>query len=188
MNDIRNSWVSTGCSIVLDGWIDKKSQNFANILVDNPKGPMYLCSSDISASIIEGNALQSLIDGVLDEVGVKNVVQIVTYSTSSCMEVVGKLLMEKHSMVFWTVSASHCMELILEKIELIGSVKTILDKATTITKFFHSNAKILKLMRNYTEGHNLVKSSKFRLAKLFLNLEKIVLEKKNLESVFMLNE
>ncbi|KAK9267001.1 hypothetical protein L1049_021395 [Liquidambar formosana] len=185
VKDIRNSWVNTGCSILLDGWSDEKGRNLVNILVDCPRGTIYLHSYDISTYVGDVNALQLLISGVIEEVGVENVVQIVSYSTSGCMEAVGKLLMEKHRTVFWTVSASHCLELILEKIGLMGPVKGVLDKVKTIIKFIHSNATVLRLMRNYTNSHDLAKPSKFRLAIPFLTLENMVLEKENLENMFV---
>ncbi|XP_034673395.1 uncharacterized protein LOC117904748 [Vitis riparia] len=99
------------------------------------------------------------------DVGVENVVQIITYSISDCMAAAGQRLMEKFRTVFWTVSASYCIELMLEKIGMMDPIRGILDKAKAITKFIHSHATVLKLMRNYTSANTLVKPSKIKLAK-----------------------
>ncbi|PSS18203.1 Flagellin [Actinidia chinensis var. chinensis] len=184
VNEIRNSWASTGCSILLDGWIDEKGRNLISILVDCPQGPIYLRSLDISGALGNINALQQLFDEVIMEVGADNVIQIITYSTSACMEAVGKQLMEKHRTFFWTVSASHCLELMLEKMGMMDLIKGILEKAKTITKFVYSRATVLKLMRNHTCGCDLVKPSKIRSAMPFLTLENIVSEKENLGKMF----
>ncbi|KAL0303089.1 UNVERIFIED_CONTAM: hypothetical protein Sradi_6177000 [Sesamum radiatum] len=97
---IRSSWADTGCSILLDGWTDAKGRHLINTLVDSPKGTVYLCSFDISDCIGNMDAMQSFIGKVLVEVGIGNVVQIITYSTSAFMKEVGKQLMEKYRPVF----------------------------------------------------------------------------------------
>ncbi|KAA8540159.1 hypothetical protein F0562_024278 [Nyssa sinensis] len=188
VKEIRNSWAKTGCSILLDGWIDEKGRDLINILVDCPQGPIYLRSSDVSAIIGDVDALKAMFDEVIEEVGVKNVVQIITYSTSAYMETVGKQLMEKHRTFFWTVSASHCIGLMLEKMGMMDHINGILEKAKTITKFIHSHAAVLKLVRYHTNGYNLVKPSKIRSAMPFSTLENIVSEKENLKKVFISTE
>lgn len=185
VKDVRNSWANTGCSILLDGWMDEKGRNLINVLADCPKGTIYIRSCDISAFIADVDALQFFIEQIIEEVGVENVVQIITHSISDCMAAAGQRLMEKFRTVFWTVSASYCIELMLEKIGMMDPIRGILDKAKAITKFIHSHATVLKLMRNYTSANTLVKPSKIKLAKPFLTLENIVSEKDNLQNMFV---
>ena len=66
VDEIKRSWADTGCSILLDGWIDANDRTFVNILVDCPKGTVYLCSSDRPDCVENMDAIQ-------------NVVQIITY-------------------------------------------------------------------------------------------------------------
>ncbi|XP_058228190.1 uncharacterized protein LOC131336397 isoform X1 [Rhododendron vialii] len=188
VKETRNSWASTGCSILLDGWIDENGRNLLNILAHCPRGPIYLRSLDISAALGNVDALQMLFDEVIMEVGADNVIQIITYSTSLCMEAVGKLLMEKHRTLFWTVSASHCLELMLEKIGMMDLVKGILKKAKTITKFIYSRATVLKLMRCHTDGCDLIYPSRIKSAMPFLTLENIMSEMENLQKMFVSSE
>ncbi|PSS07218.1 S-cell enriched with leucine-rich repeat-containing protein [Actinidia chinensis var. chinensis] len=136
----------------------------------------------------EVKEMQHFFDEVIMEVGADNVVQIITYFTSACMEAVGKQLMEKHRTIFWTVSASHCLQLMLEKMGMIDLIKGILEKTKTITKFIYSHATVLKLMRNHTCGCDLIKPSKIRSAMPSLTLENIVSEKENLGEMFVSSE
>lgn len=188
VKETRNSWASTGCSILLDGWIDEMGRNLINIIVHCPRGPIYLRSLDISAALGNVNALQLLFDEVIMEVGADNVVQIITYSTSLCMEDVGKLITEKHKTLFWTVSASHCLELMLEKIGMMDHIKGVLEKAKTITKFIYSRATVLKLMRCHIGGCDLIYPSRIKSAIPFLTLENIVSEMENLQKMFVSSE
>nr|POE58532.1 hypothetical protein CFP56_29588 [Quercus suber] len=120
---IRHSWASTGCSILLDGWIDEKGRHLVNFLVDCPQGIVYLRSSDVTSFIDDVDMLQLLLDGVIEEIGIENVIQVVACSITGWMGAVGKQFMDRCKRVFWTVSASHCIELMLEKIEMIESIR-----------------------------------------------------------------
>ncbi|KAJ6732661.1 HAT TRANSPOSON SUPERFAMILY PROTEIN [Salix koriyanagi] len=81
VKEISRSWASTGCSVLLDGWVDEKGRNLVSFVVECPGGPTYLRSADVSAIIDDVNALQMLLEGVIEEVGIDNVVQIVAFST-----------------------------------------------------------------------------------------------------------
>ncbi|KAJ0083327.1 hypothetical protein Patl1_30957 [Pistacia atlantica] len=185
---IRQSWASTGCSILLDGWIDENGRNLVSFIVDCPQGPIYLRSADVSAIIGDVDALQLLLDGVIEEVGVNNVFQIIACSTSGWMGDIGKQFMERRRSVFWTVSASHCIELMLEKIGMMDSVQRILDKTKTITRFIHGHASVLKIFRDFTGDCNLIKPSIVRSAMPYMTLENIVLKKKNVMAMFVSSE
>ncbi|XP_075088307.1 uncharacterized protein LOC107796009 [Nicotiana tabacum] len=181
---IRNSWASTGCSILLDGWVDSKGRNLINILVYCPRGTIYLRSSDISSIDSNVDAMQVFFEEVIEEVGVENVVQIVAYSTSAaCMTEAGKKLMEKLKTVFWTVDASHCMELMLQKFTTIDTIQQVLEKAKALTQFIYSNATVLKLLRDACPNE-LVCPSKIRSIVPFMTLENIVSQKEHLIRMF----
>ncbi|XP_026386169.1 uncharacterized protein LOC113281596 [Papaver somniferum] len=183
VQEVVCSWGSTGCSILLDGWTDKSGRNMINFVVDSPQGPIFWKSADVSDSIGDVDAMISLISGVIDEVGVQNVVQIVTYTTAGSMEAVGKQMTEKYKSIFWTVCASHCIGLMLEKIGMLGTER-VLSKAKAIAKFIYSHETVLNLMRKHTGGVDLVSSSRIRSAMPFLILETIKSQKKNLRNMF----
>ena len=45
----RDEWKKTGCTIMIDGWTDKKRRTIINFLVNSPKGTVFLKSIDASA-------------------------------------------------------------------------------------------------------------------------------------------
>ncbi|XXG41809.1 hypothetical protein AAC387_Pa01g2195 [Persea americana] len=181
---VKHSWERTGCSILLDGWTDARGRSLINFMVGCPEGVIYLRSVDATESIGDIDALFSLFDGVIEEVGVKNVVQVITYDTSFVMDAVGKKLMEKHRTIFWTVCAVRCISRILEEIEIMDHVTGVLNKAKTITRFIYSHASILKLMKNHTCGRELVRPSRVKSATPFFTLLNIVLNEENLRNMF----
>uniref|UniRef100_A0A6P4AC26 uncharacterized protein LOC107428089 n=1 Tax=Ziziphus jujuba TaxID=326968 RepID=A0A6P4AC26_ZIZJJ len=184
VKNIRKSWATTGCSILLDGWVDEKGRHLVSFLVDCPQGPMYLNSYDISPFIGNIEALQLLLEQIIEELGVENVIQVVAYSTTGWLEALGKQFMDRCKGVFWTVSASHCIEIMLEKIGMIDSIRETLDKIKIITKFIHSHATVLKLWKRHAHGDDIIKPSKIRSAMPFMTLEYIVSAKQKLEDMF----
>ncbi|KAK6136216.1 hypothetical protein DH2020_030048 [Rehmannia glutinosa] len=185
VDEIRNSWAETGCSILLDEWTDEKGRNLVNILVDSPRGTVYLRSSDITDCVGFVNDMLLFLDRVIMEVGINNVVQIMTNSTTAFMNEVGKQLMEKYRPICWTFSASSCIELMLEKLEGIDLIKETLEKTKIITQFIHSRPDVLKLLRDQIDGRTLVEPSKIRSAQPYLILDNIVFEEENLKKMFL---
>ncbi|XP_057799026.1 uncharacterized protein LOC131014896 [Salvia miltiorrhiza] len=183
VDEIRRSWAETGCTIMLDGWTDANGRSLVNVLVDCPKGTVYLHSSDISDCLKNMDAMQTFFAKILAEVGVQNVVQIMTYSSSAFMKEAGTQLMERYRPIFWTVSASHCIELMLEKLGSMDLIKQTLEKAKIITRFVHSNPIALKYMQEQTNGSGLVDSSRTRSIRPFLVLENIVINKETLKTM-----
>ncbi|KAL5813738.1 hypothetical protein ACOSQ3_024510 [Xanthoceras sorbifolium] len=127
---IRHSWAITGCSILFDGWIDQNGRNL---------GPIYLRSSDVSTAIDDVDALQLLLAGVVEK---------------------GSSLWSAKGRCFGLLSASCCIELMLEKNNMMDFVRGILDKPKISTRFLHSHATVLKLFKDYSGGHELIKPCK----------------------------
>ncbi|XP_047964897.1 uncharacterized protein LOC125209338 [Salvia hispanica] len=150
VDEIKRSWAVTGCSILLDGWTYANDQTFVNVLVDSPKGTVYLSSSDITDCVGNMEAMQTFLARVLAEVGLHNVVQIVTYSSSAFMMEAGRQLMERYRPIFWTT----------------------LEKAKIISSFVHNHPIALKYVQDQTNGSGLVDSSR-----PFLMVENIVIKK-----------
>lgn len=185
---IRTSWASTGCSILLDGWINEKGRHLVNFLVDCPMGAVYLRSSDVTSFIGDVDKLQLLLEGIIEEIGIDNVVQVVACSTEGWVGDVGKQFKDRCTRVVWTVSASHCIELMLEKIGMIVSISGTLTEAKTITKFIYGHEPVLNLLKKHTLGRDLIMPSKTRAAMPFTTLENIVSEEQNLKDMFASSE
>ncbi|KAI3896144.1 hypothetical protein MKX03_013611 [Papaver bracteatum] len=184
VREVVHSWGSTGCSILLDGWIDGKGRNLIHFVVDSPRGPIFMKSADVSDIIGDVVSMITLLSGVMEEVGVQNVVQIVSYTTLGSLSAVGKKLTEKYGTISWTVCAAHCIGLILEKIGMLDPWRGVLDKAKDITKFIYTHETVLKLMKKHTSGVELVSSRRIRSLTPFLILERIESQKNNLKIMF----
>ena len=98
----------------MDGQIIRKG-SITNFLVNSPKGTVFLKS--INTSDISKNAknLFQLLDSLVQEIGEKNVVQVVTDSAFTYV-LAGEKLMEKKRKIFWNPCAAHCIDLMLHEI------------------------------------------------------------------------
>ncbi|CAI9299642.1 unnamed protein product [Lactuca saligna] len=113
----EQEWAEKGCSILSDGWRDSVVQkDITNFMVNSPKGSVFVKSietvSDVSK---DANLLFHVLDKMVEEVGEKNVVQVVTDNTLVYVKA-GKLLEAKREHLYWTPCAAHCLDLMLEDI------------------------------------------------------------------------
>lgn len=112
-----------GCTLMSDGWSDKKNKRLTDFLANSPSGTIFLKSIDTSNMIKDAKKLFELLDSLVEEIGEENVVQVVTDSASAYVAV-GELLMEKRKKLFWSPCAAHCIDNMLEDIgELLISAK-----------------------------------------------------------------
>jgi len=89
--DFKSCWATYGCSIMSDGWTNKK-QRIINFLVHCPKWIMFLKSIDTSGITKDANTLFKIFDEVVKIVGPQNIVQFITDSDAS-YKAAGKKLM-----------------------------------------------------------------------------------------------
>ncbi|XP_018485877.1 uncharacterized protein LOC108856544 [Raphanus sativus] len=187
---IKDSWAVTGCSILLEAWVDSRGRDLVTFLADCPAGPVYLTSLDVSDIKHEINALISLVDGLVDEVGVQNVVQIVACSASGWVGELGESYASNKKGAFWSVSVSHCFELMLLKIGEIDSLGYIVDAVNVITDFINNNPLVLKLVRDqdHSLSIDMTASSEFEFFLPYLTLESIFRVKNELAAMFLLSD
>ncbi|KAJ0255168.1 hypothetical protein HA466_0099650 [Hirschfeldia incana] len=80
----KNEWSAKGCSIMSDGWRDSVVQkDIVNFLVNSPKGSVFIKSKEISEVVKDATFLFKLLDEMVEEVGEKNVVQVITDNASN---------------------------------------------------------------------------------------------------------
>jgi hypothetical protein len=89
---------------------------------------MFIKSVDASAHVKDASLLCELLSGFIEEIGLPNVVQIITDNAANYV-VVGKMLMERHRSLFWTPCAAHCIDLMLEDIAKLSFIKEVIDRA-----------------------------------------------------------
>lgn len=85
----RAEWAKYGCSLMVDGWTDKRQRTLINFLVNSPRGSIFIESVDASDYAKTGTAMCDLLDKFVERVGEENVVQIITDNASN-MKLGGK--------------------------------------------------------------------------------------------------
>ncbi|KAL1204841.1 hypothetical protein V5N11_017444 [Cardamine amara subsp. amara] len=184
---IKDSWAITGCSILLDAWVSQKGRDLVAFVADSPAGPVYLKSFDVTVIKNNVNALLSLVNGLVEEVGVHNVTQIIASSTSGWVGELGKLFAGHDKEVFWSVSVSHCFKLMLVKIVKMHSFEDILNKINNIWEFINNNPSVVKIFRDHSHGNDITVSSsefEFEFVTDYLTLESIFNSKNSLAAMF----
>ena len=83
MKDHEMEWKKNGCSIMSDGWTDRKGITLVNVLVNCSKGTMFMESINASSMIKTREKMFELLDKWVDQVGEENVVQVIKDSHSS---------------------------------------------------------------------------------------------------------
>lgn len=148
---------------------------------------MFLKSIDASDRVKDANLLFELLDEVVMEVGVANVVQVVTDNASNYV-LAGKMLEEKHKTIFWTPCAAHCIDLMLEDIGKQEWIKNTVEHAKSITKYIYNHSWVLNLMRKNTNGREIIRPAITRFATHFLTLQSMISQAKNLQKMFSCDE
>eukprot|EP00253_Pinus_taeda_P019201 PITA_19201 len=134
-----------------NGWTDQKGRSLINFLVNCPRGTMFMKFFDAFAYIKDARLLCDLLDVFSQEVRPQHVVQVITDNATNYV-VAGKMLMERHPNLFWTLYVAHCIDLMLEDIGKILFVKDIVETSKSITKFIYNHAYVLHLMRTFTNN------------------------------------
>ncbi|XP_020988556.2 uncharacterized protein LOC107458126 [Arachis duranensis] len=183
----KEQWKKYGCSIMSDAWTDKRQQSIINFLVNSLTGTIFLKSIDASDYVKMGEKMFELLDGIVEEIGEQNVVQVVTDNGSNYV-LAGKLLMEKRPNLFWTPCAAHCLNLMLEDIGKLPLIQKTIKSAISLVSFTYSHSSTLSMLRQFTNGKELVRHAVTRFATSFLSLERLYEEKGNLRRMFTSDE
>uniref|UniRef100_A0A0D3B9A0 DUF659 domain-containing protein n=2 Tax=Brassica oleracea var. oleracea TaxID=109376 RepID=A0A0D3B9A0_BRAOL len=179
----REEWAVKGCSIMSDGWRDSVVQkDIVNFLVNSPKGSVFIRSKEVSEVVKDATMLFKLLDDMVEEVGEKNVVQVVTDNASNYVKA-GKLLEAKRPHLFWTPCAAHCLDLMLEDIGKIAAVKTAMKKCMFINAYIYCRVSLVNMMRRFTDQRNLHRPAVTRFATSFITMTQFHLQQANLKKM-----
>lgn len=175
-------WARSGCSILVDEWVTHKGITLINILVNCPEGNLFLKSMDISEIRNSAEALYQLFVKVIEEVGVRNVLQVVT-SGEERYVVSGKRLIDSYPSIFWTPCAGHCLSLMLADFTKLDLISAMLEQAKSITRFIYNHNVILNMLRRHTYGVDLVDIGVTKSATDFMTLNRILSFKQHLQNM-----
>ena len=92
LDELRQSWVATGCSVMSDGWTDGKGKSIINFLVNCPRGTIFIKFVDASPYVKDAHLLCDLLDKFIQEIGPQYVVQVIMNNVANYV-VVGRMLM-----------------------------------------------------------------------------------------------
>jgi hypothetical protein len=112
-------------------------------------------------------------------VGPKNIVHMVTDNAANYVAA-SKLLVEEFPSIFWSPCAAHCINLILQDVGKLQSVCSVVDHASSITKYIYNHCYPLHLMRKFTGGKEILRPAPTRFATNCITLQNILVHKDNL--------
>ncbi|KAK9143924.1 hypothetical protein Syun_013324 [Stephania yunnanensis] len=186
----QKEWSTTGCTIIADSWTDKsRSKSLINFLVSSPSGTFFHKSVDATLYTKSTKCLADLFDAVIQEVGPENVVQVIMDGAAGLNYVgVPNYIMQNYTTIFCTPCASHCLNLILEDFSKIDWVQRSILQAQTISKFIYNHTWVLDLMRKFTGGQELVRTSITKSASNFLSLQSMLRQRARLKHMFNSSE
>ncbi|KAK8926167.1 hypothetical protein KSP39_PZI018649 [Platanthera zijinensis] len=170
ISEHRAHWKKMGCTIMTDGWTDKRRRTLINFLVNNSMGTIFLKSVDASNISKTTENVFKMIDEVVDEVGEENVVQVVTDNAAN-YKAAGEMLMLKRKRLYWTPCAAHCIDLMLEDFEKKIQVHhDTIPKAKRITTYIYSRTSLISILKTFTKDRELVRPAMTRFATSYLTL------------------
>ena len=176
-------WDRYGCSIMTDGWTDRKKRSIMNLCVNSRGGTCFLSSKDASTESHTGLYIFEYIDRCIGEVGAHKVVQVVTDNALNNVAA-SKMLKEKRPNIFWTGCAAHTIDLMLEAISKLPKFAKIIDQAKALTIFIYAHHKTLAMMRSHTKKRDIVRPGVTRFATSFLTLQSLLEKKIQLKAMF----
>lgn len=179
----ERAWKHYGCTLMSDGWSDRRGRHLINFLVNSPEGTYFLESVDASSEVHDAYMLADLLEKKVDEIGRDKVVQVVTDNGAN-YKAAGKLLMERIPTLFWSPCAAHCLDLMLEDIGNLKEFKKPIARARRVTTFIYRHGRILAAMREKTGGADLVRPAATRFATSFLTLKSLYKHKDALKALF----
>ncbi|XP_037404559.1 uncharacterized protein LOC119267293 [Triticum dicoccoides] len=177
------AWKQYGCTLMSDGWSDKRGRHLINFLVNSPAGTYFLESVDASSECQDARMIADLLEKRIEDVGKEYVVQVVTDNGAN-YKAAGKILMERIPTLYWSPCACHCLDLMLEDIGKLKPFKRPIARGRRVTTFIYRHGRILSLMRKATGGLDLVRPAATRFATSILALKSLVKHKQALRSLF----
>jgi len=115
-------------------------------------------------------------------VGPENIVHMVTDNASNYVAAC-KLLVEEFPSRFWSPCAANCINLILQDVGKLQSVCSVVDHASSITKYVYNHCYPLYLIRKFTGWKEIFRPAPTRFATNFITLQSILVYKDNLRAM-----
>uniref|UniRef100_A0A0A9F590 BED-type domain-containing protein n=1 Tax=Arundo donax TaxID=35708 RepID=A0A0A9F590_ARUDO len=178
----KGSWTRTGCTVLADEWTTDKGRTLMNFSVYCPEGTMFLKSVDATSIVASSDALFELLKSIVEEVGEKKVIQVIT-SNTEIHAAAGKRLGETFPTLFWSPCTFQCIDGMLEDFSKSGAINEIIGNAKAIMGFVYNSAFALNLMKKYLNGKDLLVPAETRAATSFVTLKNMYSLKETLQAM-----
>ncbi|XP_054782672.1 uncharacterized protein LOC129289958 [Prosopis cineraria] len=180
----RATWKESGCTLMADGWTDKRLRILINFLVYSPVSLVFVKSVDASHIIKDAKNLFSLFCEVIEWVGPTNIVYVVTDNAANYIAA-GRLIREKYNHIYWSPCAAHCLNLILKDIASMPYVADLATKASKITVFVYNHVAFLSWLRRRDGWIEIVRPVAIRFATTFITLKSLHEHKHGLQALVL---
>lgn len=180
---LKDSLEFGGCSIILDTWLDENGRRLMMLGAHSIIGLTFIRSIHLSSEAYNDAYMFRLLDSCIDEIGEKNVVQVVSnIEPNSLMET---MLTAKRPSIFWTQCAARCIDSMLEDIENITFIKNIIEDARLVTAFIYGCAHLLDMMHKFTNQRDIVQTGITHSITSYLNLKSLYDKRIELKTTFV---
>ncbi|CAI0440028.1 unnamed protein product [Linum tenue] len=182
INRHKSTWERTGCSILVEQRTTESGRIVLNFLVQCARGTVFLKSVDASNIDYSADDLYGVLKEVVEIVGPEHVLQVITH-VGEHYAVAGKNLMDNFPSLYWAPCAANCIDLMLEDFGKFEIISGVIERARSITKFFYNQSAVLKLMRTFTYGNDILQQGPTRSATNFTSLKRLADFKLNLQTM-----
>eukprot|EP01018_Ginkgo_biloba_P031625 Gb_00101 [translate_table: standard] len=169
---LKHAWNIDGCSIVMDGWTDIRNRPLLSIIVSSTLGPYCLRAIDCSGKEKNTFFLRDVLSAAIDEVGVSNVVQVITDVAPVC-KVAGLLVLKKYKHIFWTPCCVHALNNALKDITKFDWIATLIEKRRKIQMFICNHHQTQSWYRKFSKV-KLLKPADTRFYTYYILLERLL--------------
>ena len=172
LQPIKSSWISSGVSIVSDGWTDTARHPLINFMVYSQNGPVFLKAVDALGQYKDAQYMGELFIKVIEEVGIESCVQIIIDNAPVC-KAAGLIVETKYPQIFWTPCIVHSLNLALKSIASdVTWIGNLLEDARHIRNFVQNHTNALTIYKEYTHL-SLLKIADTRFASSFIMLKRL---------------
>ncbi|XP_039118001.1 uncharacterized protein LOC120253856 [Dioscorea cayenensis subsp. rotundata] len=182
IDTFQRTWAETGCTIMGDGWTDNRQRSLINFLVYSPKGISFIKSVDASSFITNAETLCNLFSDIIEMVGPKNVVHMVTDNGAN-YKAAGRKIREKYVDIYWSPCAAHSINLIMKDIAEMPTVHSLAILASKITVFVYNHKWVLNWLRTQPKWTKIIHPGATRFATTFIALKSLHDHKDYLQSL-----
>ena len=172
LEPIKTSWLTSGVSIVSDGWTDTARHPIINFMVSSHNGPVFLKAVDALGKYKDAQYMGELFIKIIEDVGVESCVQMITDNAPVC-KAAGMIVEAKYPQIFWTPCIVHSLNLALKSIASdVPWIGSVIEDARYIRNFVQNHTNALTIYKEHTHL-SLLKIADTRFASSFIMLKRL---------------